>query len=76
MAPKTIANSREERAGVLSFSLIMKGVDGSGKRWLLRASTDGCQELEAISAWQETIVIASATEEAEQESWDPKDWLA
>lgn len=66
----------KKELGVLSFSLIMKGVDGSGKWWLLRASTDGCQGLEAISALQGTVAIESTTEEAEQESWDPKDGLA
>lgn len=50
----------------------MKGVDESGKRWLLTASTDGYQKLEAISALQGTIAIAPTAEEAEWVSWVPK----
>lgn len=77
MAPKLVANSKEERAGGLSFLLEIKEVDGAGKRWLLRASINGCQELEAISALQGVVVaIASKTEGAEKESWAPKGSLA
>lgn len=37
---KMIANSREESLEFLSFSLTVKGVDGAGKRSLLRVTTD------------------------------------
>lgn len=41
---KIIANSWEKRARDFVHFTIVKEVDGAGKRWLLRATTDTCQE--------------------------------
>lgn len=71
VVPEMITNSRGERDR--DFALFTERVDGAGKRWLLRATTDRCQEEEAL---QGGISIAFTTEEAkqgEQECWAPKE---
>lgn len=56
----------------LSFSLIaslsLKGVDGAGKRSLLRATTDRCREQKAIFALQGTSSTVSKTRRHIRES--------